>query len=395
MPRTNTTDTYGSVARTLHWLTALLILTAIPLGLISNAMPYDTSEALAAKAELFSLHKTIGVAAFFVASLRILWALTQAHPAPLHPDRRLETIASQVVHWSLYLSLVAVPLSGWIHHAATTGFAPILWPFGQTLPFVPQSEPVASVAASLHFVFTKILVTAILLHVLGALKHQLFDRDSTLARMISGRGPVGLPATRQGRGPMLAALALYAAGTGLALALVAPTAEPAPAKLAAAASGWKVTEGTLDFTAKQLGQDVTGSFADWTAAINFDETPIDGRNGDVTVTIATDSLTLGSVTAQARTAEFFDTAAHPTASFAASIVPAETGYLAEGVLTLRGAPVPVALPFTLVVEGRTARMAGEVTLDRRAFGIGPSYPDEKTVGFPVVVSVRLTAERQD
>ena len=49
MTLTNTPLTYGSVTKSFHWLTALLILTAIPLGAIANGLPYDTSEELARK----------------------------------------------------------------------------------------------------------------------------------------------------------------------------------------------------------------------------------------------------------------------------------------------------------------------------------------------------------
>ncbi|MDP4990023.1 MAG: cytochrome b/b6 domain-containing protein, partial [Marivita lacus] len=123
MPVANTTAQYGAVAKTFHWLTALGILAVIPLGIIANDLPYDTAEQLADKAWLFSLHKTIGVTLFFVALARILWALSQPKPAPLHPDRKTETLLAEIVHWLLYGSLVLVPLSGWIHHAATEGFA--------------------------------------------------------------------------------------------------------------------------------------------------------------------------------------------------------------------------------------------------------------------------------
>lgn len=389
----NTADSYGSVSRTLHWLTALLILTAIPLGVIANGLAYDTAEALALKAQLFSLHKTIGVSAFLIGLARILWALTQPHPAQLHPERRTEVLAASLVHWALYLSLVLVPLTGWVHHAATTGFAPILWPFGQGLPFVPQSEYVAKLAGNLHWVFTKVLLAALLLHVVGALKHHLIDRDSTLRRMVSGKAAGGHTKAPKSRGPLLAALAIYAAGAGLAVATIPKGETTATPTLQAVASDWTVTEGTLDIGVQQMGQAVVGTFAVWTAAITFDETPTDGRHGDVTVTIATDSLTLGSVTAQAMTPEFFDATAFPTATFAAAILPAEGGYLAEGTLTLRGVSVPVSMPFTMTVQDGVARMEGSVPLDRRDFGIGPSYPDEASVGFPVSVTVRLTATR--
>ena len=110
LPLVNSRTRFGTVVRSLHWLTALLILTAIPLGLYANSLPHDTSDALGAKAQVFSLHKTLGVAAFFVALVRILWALTQPRPVPLHPDHRVETAMAGLVHWISYISLLAVPL---------------------------------------------------------------------------------------------------------------------------------------------------------------------------------------------------------------------------------------------------------------------------------------------
>jgi polyisoprenoid-binding protein YceI len=92
--------------------------------------------------------------------------------------------------------------------------------------------------------------------------------------------------------------------------------------------------------------------------------------------------------------EFFDVAAHPTAVFAAAIRREGEGYLAEGTLTLRGVEKPLTLPFTLALEGESARMEGRVSLDRRDFGIGAAYPDEGSVGFAVEVAVSLTALRQ-
>jgi len=392
----NTSVSYGGVARSLHWLTALLILTAIPLGLYASNLPYDTGEALAWKAQVFSVHKTVGVAAFFVALARILWALTQPHPVPLHPERRVETLAAEVVHWTLYLSLVIVPLSGWIQHAAAAGFAPILWPLGQDLPLIPKSEVLAQAAGMAHWVFTKVLAASVVLHIAGALKHHLIDKDATLSRMLRGTPAPDLPGTHRRRnGPLVAAFTIYAAGAGLAFALTGPATE-APVVAAASVTdtgNWQVTEGTLAFSVNQMGQAVEGSFADWTAAITFDEAPVDGKNGTVTVTIRTDSLSLGSVTAKAKEAEFFDTATFPEATFAADITPDGPNYTATGTLTLRGVTVPITLPFTLALDGDTARMTGEATLDRRAFTMGQTYADEAMVGFTVTVKVALTATR--
>ncbi|MFN7224366.1 MAG: cytochrome b/b6 domain-containing protein [Paracoccaceae bacterium] len=399
MSARNSLQSYGRVARLFHWTTAALILVAIPLGIIANRLPYDTAEALARKAQLFSVHKTLGVVVFLVALGRIVWAVTQTHPAPIHPDRRAELWMARLVHWMLYISLVAVPLTGWVHHAAVTGFAPILWPFGQGLPFVPQSGEVAATAGAAHWVFTKLMIVSILLHVAGALKHHIIDRDSTLRRMLRGtRAPdqVVAPTTSPVL-PMLIAFALFGLGAGVAamprgepVTQAITAAAPAPA---ATAGNWQVTEGTLSIGVAQMGQPVSGSFATWAADISFDEVATGGRHGRVTVTIDTGSLSLGSVTAQAKSADFFDVATFPQAVFTADILSSPTGYEATGTLSLRGAEVPVTLPFTLTLDGDTAVMAGQTTLDRRAFGMGASYGDEASVGFGVAVDVALTATR--
>lgn len=109
MSRSNTAHSYGSVAKTFHWLTALLIITVIPLGIIANDIGYDTSEQLARKFLLFSLHKTVGVTIFFVALARIIWAINQPKPNGLHPERKAETWLAETIHWLLYGSLVMAP----------------------------------------------------------------------------------------------------------------------------------------------------------------------------------------------------------------------------------------------------------------------------------------------
>lgn len=394
MALTNTPRSYGAIERAFHWLMALLILGAAPLGLIANRLPHDTAEALAWKVQLFSLHKTLGVAIFGLAVLRILWALVQPRPAPLHPERRIETALAGAVHGLLYLSLLAVPLAGWVEHAASDGFAPILWPLGQSLPLVPKSVVLAEVAGALHAAFAWLLVGALALHVAGALKHAVLDRDDTLARMLSGR-PAGPGTAPRHAGPALAAILLYAVATGGALALMPDERGEVATSLAPVASDWVVEDGTLRFTVRQMGSEVTGTFDDWTAAIRFEEEPVAGRHGEVTVTIATTSLTLGSVSDQARGPEFFDTVAHPSATFRAEILPAEGGHVAQGTLDLRGVSVPVALPFRLTIEDGVARMEGSTLLDRRDFGMGQSHADESAVGFAVRVDVALTARRAD
>lgn len=397
----NSPSGYGSAVRALHWLTALLILTALGLGLYLEDQPTTTDAEVARAAALYSLHKTIGVAVFFVALARILWATGQTKPRPLHPERRLETFLGEFVHGALYGAMVVMPLSGWIGHAATTGFAPILWPFGQSLPFVPKSPALAELLATVHVIASKVLIVTLILHVAGALKHALIDRDATLSRMISGSGPLPPAAGPTGHGAPIAALAVWAVivAGGLALGLNRPAEAPAaldetaaaPATASASAGNWAVETGTIAFTVRQMGAEVAGTFTGWTADIAYDEA---SRTGSIRVIMPLSGMSLGAVTQQAAGPEFFDIAAHPEASFAADIADKAGQLTATGTLALRGKEVPVELPFDLAITGDKAEVTGAVTLDRRDFGMGPSYPDETTVGFPVRVDIALTAHRK-
>ena len=406
-PIGNTDARYGAVTKTFHWTIALGILVMIPLGIVANDLPYDTPEALARKATLFQIHKTLGVTILFVAIARIAWAISQPKPGGLHPERRLETALADTVHWTLYASLILVPSAGWIAHAASEGFAPIWWPLGQSLPLVPKSEAVYHVASSLHIVFERVLVIALLLHVAGSLKHHFWDRDATLRRMTPGQPPLPrLAPHRTSLLPPAAAAGAIAAAVAIggALGLYAPEARATdtaslPA-LDAAPSGWTVQDGTLAIAVNQFGSRVEGAFSDWTAAIEFDEAAdAEGSHGSVEVTVNVGSLTLGSVTDQALGAEFFAASEFPRAVFAADITAAPEGseadYVAAGALSLRGAEVPVTLPFTLALDGDQATAEGVATVDRLDFGMGEQYEGDDTVARAVEILVSLEAARAE
>ena len=221
----NTESRFGAVAKTFHWLTAFLIVSMLCLGIVASKWPFDTSDALATKATLFSIHKTLGLFTFLVASLRILWAILQPRPAPLPIDSKLQHFAAETVHWSLYGALVLVPLTGWTHHAATTGFAPIWWPFGQTLFFIPQSVALAAVLGKLHLAFNITLVLSLALHIAGALKHHIIDRDATLKRMLPGQAalPDGLTSAPFHKGPLIAATLVWTLAVSICLLYTSPS----------------------------------------------------------------------------------------------------------------------------------------------------------------------------
>ncbi|MCO4848866.1 MAG: cytochrome b/b6 domain-containing protein [Yoonia sp.] len=388
-----TTTAYSTQTKVFHWLTALLIISIIPLGLIAGDRPIDTDAQVATKTMLFSLHKTLGVTVFLVALARIGYALTQSKPASLHPDRKLETLLAEVVHWLLYISLVAVPLSGWIHHSAAAIAAPIWIPFAQSLPFVPKDPTVSDFFGGLHWLWSKIMVASIFLHFAGAIKHHFVDKDTTLTRMWFGKSVDVSRKTHASRLPAVIAAGIFVvvAGIGAAAGMLSHDKSDAPT-LAAVASDWTVTDGTIGITVKQLGNDVSGRFDDWVSVISFDENA-ETVAGSVETTINIASLSLGSVTSQAMGPDFFDQGQFPNAVFTGDLIRDGGAYVADGTLSIKGITVPVLMPFAVTVDENSATMTGAVQLDRRDFAIGESMSDEGNLGFAVDVQITLDATR--
>lgn len=400
MSTQNSSQHYGSVAKSFHWLTALLILSLFPIGFYATSQAEaltagDSSIDIARVTFMFSLHKTLGLSLFFIALLRILWALVQPKPKLLHGDRNFEAWIAETVHWMLYGALFLLPLTGWIHHAASTGFAPIWGPFGQTLPFVPQDEMISSLFSGLHGILQWILLGSIGLHIAGALKHHIIDKDDTLRRMLPGAA-MALPSEQQPShyASVLTAALLWSAILGGGVWAGIPDRTSAPQPILSQSSGeWTVSQGTLGLSVTQLGNTVSGSFDNWSAQIQYSETAPDPQKGHVEVEISVPSLVLGSVAGQALGPDYFFADSFPVALFQADLVASNGQLLAQGSLKIKETTVPLSFPVTLLIEGDTAQASGTFSLDRRDFAIGDQVPDAKTLGFSVEVAFDLIAQR--
>ncbi|MBT8455568.1 MAG: YceI family protein, partial [Alphaproteobacteria bacterium] len=246
--------------------------------------------------------------------------------------------------------------------------------------------------------FTKVLAASVILHIAGALKHALVDKDATLHRMLPGTVAVpDTPPPQSSRTPILTAAALYlvalALGTLIGLQADRPPASSDAAQSTQTAPRWIVETGTLEVAIMPQGGTLSGGFGSWSADITFDPDAPGDRVGQVFVTVLVPSLGLGTVTAQALGPNFLDATLYPTAEFSAEILREDGAYAASGTLTVKGKSAPATLPFTVEIDGDIATLLGETVLDRRSFGIGDGYADESTLAFPVTVRISLTARR--
>ena len=178
---------YSDVTVAFHWLTVVLVLFQIWLGLSFADMARGPQ-----RSNLFDWHKTVGAIILLVTVARLTYRLT--NPPPPYPPElpRWERVVGTWNHRLFYLLLIALPIGG---VTAVSGLAPapaITLLGGITIPKVPGiSKEIGELAGDVHVAAAWALVALIILHVAAALKHQFIDRQRTSGRMPPFRAPGG------------------------------------------------------------------------------------------------------------------------------------------------------------------------------------------------------------
>lgn len=167
---------YTRVAIRLHWVIAALIVANLAIGLLHDALPRGS----------MSIHQAIGISVLFLSIARLGWRLAHRPPPQSRDHKAWERLLAKTTHRLFYVLMIAVPLAGWLLVSASLERRPLNF-FGLfDIPYlpVPQSASLGGFWGGAHEVMALGMLGLLLLHVAGALKHQLIDRDNELARMV-------------------------------------------------------------------------------------------------------------------------------------------------------------------------------------------------------------------
>lgn len=171
---------YDAVAITLHWLVAIALVATFPLGVYLSDLPLS-----ARKAELATYHRWIGVTVFALMCLRLAWRLGHRPPAPAATMPAWQRRAAAAVHWGMYVLLLGIALSGWLHSSADDVTTVYLGRWA--LPdLVAKDEHLAGALKLAHQGLNFALLALVVVHVAAAVKHQFVDGDGLLRRMLPG-----------------------------------------------------------------------------------------------------------------------------------------------------------------------------------------------------------------
>ena len=351
-------ERYAPPAKLLHWLSALLVLALIGLGLWMVALPLGLTKLYA-----YAWHKWIGLTVLVLTVLRLAWR-ARRRPPPL-PDTvtAWERALAPWSHGLLLAVLVALPISGWLMSSA--GGVKVIWFGFVELPdLVARDLTLFERLRTLHHWLAWTLMALLAIHLAAVVRHDVRRRDGIFRRMA----------------PFMLVLVLLSPRPVLAQS--SWTIDPAKSRIA--------------FSAEQVGKIASGRIAGWTGTIVFDPQDLGQARIDIRMDMRTASTGAKDVDDMMLGANFLDAQRQPDARFTSTSVVARGGggYEARGRLTQRDVTRDVVLPFTLRLQGNQATARGTLQIKRLDYGVGRNeWTSTNYVADPVGIEVTVVATR--
>jgi cytochrome b561 len=171
---------YTKVAMTLHWIIAILVIANIGIAELTEDLSRE------ARGPYMDVHKAFGITVLVLTLARIAWRLGHKPPPMPASMPAWQTATARITHFAFYLLLFALPLSGWLW--MSTYPAPVSY-FGLfEVPVLPVAgqEALGETLHEGHEVMGKAMLALVVLHILGAFKHLLVDKDGVFGRMLPG-----------------------------------------------------------------------------------------------------------------------------------------------------------------------------------------------------------------
>lgn len=189
------TRRYNTVAMSLHWLIAALLVTNIGLAWVFNGMPLGLTPEMhgLAKVAIIQIHKPIGMAILVLSLVRLAWRFISPPPPMPASVTGWERVAAGTVYVLFYVVMIGMPLTGWIMVSASktiiqypiSFFGLFNWPAISSLTTLPgpQQHQTHELFSSIHTYGAWLAYILLILHVGAALRHQLIKRDEVVWRM--------------------------------------------------------------------------------------------------------------------------------------------------------------------------------------------------------------------
>ncbi len=178
----HSTVSLSGTTKLLHIIIALGMITLLAVGIIMSEFEIFA---------LYDLHKSFGAIIFVLALARVIWRVKKGWPSAVGQMSQVQHMIAKAIHWILIISTVLYPLSGLMmsigggHGLAIFGFEIVAETLDAAGETVAVNASVGGLGHDIHGLITYFVIAAIVLHIVGALKHHFVDKDETITRMFS------------------------------------------------------------------------------------------------------------------------------------------------------------------------------------------------------------------
>jgi len=156
-----------------HWLILLLVVAAWFLGEAAHDARHDGVATLSG----YMIHAMVGASVLLLTLVRLFFRSKDGTPPPVG-NTPMDKVAKGI-HYLLYLLLVLLPLSGSMQVLTSDVSKALLAGDASLLPHKFDGVP----AHEVHEVLVTVLIVLVVVHVLGAVKHQFIMKDGLMERM--------------------------------------------------------------------------------------------------------------------------------------------------------------------------------------------------------------------
>ncbi len=175
----NQAENYGLIAILLHWLMAILVIVLLVSGVYMVGLGYYDPWYNTAP----WWHKSLGLLVFILLIIKLYWRLTNIRPAPLKSYKTWEVKISSTLHWSTYVLLLIICISGYFFTTAK-GVDIAFFDYFKVPAMGSLTTSSSEIAGKIHRLISYLLAILVILHMMAALKHHFYDKDITLKRML-------------------------------------------------------------------------------------------------------------------------------------------------------------------------------------------------------------------
>ena len=171
----NTLTEYGLVSKSLHWVSAILLIVQIPLGFYLVDLDFSLE-----RINIENIHIIIGLTIFYLVILRLVSKIINPTPKLDPSIFKGQKLLAKLNHTLLYVAILSITISGFLKKLFN----------GETLviffkKFKTQDNfELAELFYNIHVFSNYLIIALITVHIMAVVIHKYFFNDNLLKKIL-------------------------------------------------------------------------------------------------------------------------------------------------------------------------------------------------------------------